>query len=271
MGVVERIQLKLETLNGFNEYIAGAESAMVQAATSPEFLWCDRKPERVQQVREGAIIAEYSAEGNSKAPVEVLDGLIHDWVGAAFIPDRTVGQALALVQDYVNHKNIYRPEVVESGVLSHNEDRFQIHLRLLKKKIVSVVLDTYHDVLYSSFPLTSRALCFSRSTQIIEVQNAGTPHELKLPPDFGYGFLWRLYSYWRFQEKDGGTFVECRAISLSRDVPAVLAWAINPIVRKLPKESLIHTLAATKQGVLADRQTEAHSVALEGFPDASTP
>ena len=70
-----------------------------------------------------------------------------------------------------------------------------------------------------------------------------------LPPDTGYGFLWRLYSYWRFQERDDGVYIECRAISLTRDIPLGLGWVIEPIIRKLPKESLINTLKATRDAL----------------------
>ena len=67
--------------------------------------------------------------------------------------------------------------------------------------------------------------------------------------DTGYGFLWRLYSYWRFEERDTGVVVECRAISLTRNVPFGLGWAIEPMIEKLPKESLIKTLEATRQAL----------------------
>jgi hypothetical protein len=253
--VVEPVPLKPETLRAFDDYILTAEAAMADTATQAVgFLWSDAKPERMQQVRKGVIVAEYWDRGQPKGPWAVPNGLIHDWVGAVFVPDRTVKQVVSLVQDYANHKNVYGPEVIESEIVSRTGDRFQIYLRLLKKKIITVVLDTYHDVLYS-FPEPHRALCSSHSTQILEVEHAGTPKEIKSPPDTGYGFLWRLYSYWRFAETAAGVVVECRAISLSRDVPAILAWAINPIVRKLPKESLIHTLGGTRKALL----TMAHS------------
>ena len=73
-----------------------------------------------------------------------------------------------------------------------------------------------------------------------------------LPPDTGYGFLWRLYSYWKFQERDSGVYIECRAISLTRDVPLGLGWIIEPIIQKLPQESLIKTLEATRQALNAE-------------------
>jgi hypothetical protein len=181
----------------------------------------------------------------------VPNGLIHDWIGASFIPGTTVEGVLALVQDYDNHKNIYKPEVIASRLISHRGNDFQIYLRLLKKKIVTVVLDTDHDVHYRSLDRV-RWVCRSYTTRISEVEYAGSPKERVLPPDTGSGFLWRLHSYWRFQEREGGAYVECRAISLTRDVPLGLGWIIEPIIQKLPKESLINTLEATRQALLAE-------------------
>lgn len=253
--VAEPVQLKPETVKAFDDYILAAEAAMAKTARQAVgFLWSDAEPERMQQVRKGATIAEYW--DTSKRPLAVPAGLIHDWVGAIFVPDRTVKQVVALVQDYANHKNIYKPEVMESAIVSRSGDRFQIYLRLLKKKIITVVLDTYHDVLYS-FPEPPRAMCTSHTTQILEVEHAGTPKETRSRPDTGFGFLWRLYSYWRFEAKDGGVVIECRAISLTRDVPAAVAWIINAIVQKLPKESLINTLEATRNALVAMSHPEA--------------
>jgi hypothetical protein len=47
----------------------------------------------------------------------VPHGLIHDWVAAAFIPDGTVQEIFAVIQDYDNHKNIYKPEVIDSRLI----------------------------------------------------------------------------------------------------------------------------------------------------------
>jgi hypothetical protein len=125
-------------------------------------------------------------------------------------------------------------------------------LRLLKRKVMTVVLDTDHDVHYESLD-RKRWTCRSHTTRIAEVENAGTAVERVLSPDTGYGFLWRLFSYWRFQERDDGVYVECRAISLTRDVPFGLGWIIEPIIQKLPKESLINTLEATRRALSSRR------------------
>ena len=77
------------------------------------------------------------------------------------------------------------------------------------------------------------------------MDNPGKRDERELPPGTGHGFLWQLDTYWRFQERDGGTWMECQAISLTRDVPTGLGWLIEPIIRGLPKESLETTLRET--------------------------
>ncbi len=241
------VTLKPKTLQAFDDYVREAEQAMEPSLRGrSSFLWSDLNPDRSQKVRDGQIVAHlWTGDG----PVKVPNGLIHDWVGAASIPNATVTQALTLVQNYDNHKNIYTPEVMESKLISRDGDDFKIFLRLLKKKIITVVLDTDHDVHYSAVE-EKRWFCRSYTTRIVEVEDAGTPKEKTLQPDTGYGFLWRLYSYWKFDERVGALYIECRAISLTRDIPLGLGWIIEPIIRNLPQESLIHTLDATRRALL---------------------
>lgn len=242
----QAVQLKPQTVEAFDAYISAVEKAAEQTVLADgPFLWCDTCSDRTQRVRAGQVVAQFWA---GRGPVKVPDGLIHDWIGAALIPGSTVEDMLALIQDYDNHRDIYKPEVIASRLISHHDDDFQIYLRLLKKKIITVVLDTYHEVHYVSLDRL-RWMCRSYTTRIAEVENAGTSKEKLLPPDTGHGFLWRLYSYWRFEERDGGVCVECRAISLTRDVPFGLGWAIEPIIQKLPQESLTKTLEATRKAL----------------------
>ncbi len=242
----DTVELKPDTLLAYAKHIGEAEAAMEQTLHGEgPFLWSDGCAERFQQVREGLTIAEL---WSGKRPIKVPDGLIHDWIGATYARGTSVEKTLALIQDYDNHKNIYKPQVIDSKLLSRHVDDFQIYLRLLKKKIITVILDTDHDAHYSSLDST-RWCCRSYTTRICEVEDAGKPAERVRPPDTGYGFLWRLNSYWRFQERDGGVWIECRAISLTRDVPKGLGWIIEPIVKKLPRESLQATLDATRRGL----------------------
>jgi hypothetical protein len=242
------VQLNPRTLEAFETYIRRAEKEMEQTLHgSGAFLWSQQPPKRAQDVSRGKVVAEF---WSGRGPVKVPNGLIHDWIAAAFIPDSMIQEIFAVIQDYDNHKNIYKPEVVDSKLIRRDKNDFQIYLRLLKKKIITVVLDSDHEVHYRPVDRT-RWVCRSYTTRIAEVDNAGSPDERIMQPDTGYGFLWRLYSYWRFEERDAGVVVECRAISLTRDVPFGLGWAIEPIIQKLPKESLINTLEATRRALHA--------------------
>jgi len=245
----ETVELKPDTLSAFAKHIGEAEAAMELTLHGDlSFLWSDVSAERAERVHKGLTIAQLWF---GKRPIKVPDGLIHDWIGATRIPGTTVAKTLALVQDYDHHKNIYNPQVIDSKLIRRQGDDFQIYLRLLKKKIITVILDTDHDAHY--FPVDStRWCCRSYTTRIAEVEDAGKPAERVLAPDTGYGFLWRLNSYWRFEERDGCVYVECRAISLTRDVPKGLGWIIEPIIEKLPRESLIATLEATRRGLSAN-------------------
>ncbi len=240
------MQLQPETLATFADYVRLAELAMSRTRRAADvFLWSDRDAERARQVQGGATVAEF---WSGHRPVAVPHGLVHDWIGATILRGATIDRTLTLIQNYDNHKNIYKPEVIDSKLISQTGNDFRIFLRLLKKKIITVVLDTDHDVHYSQVDAT-RWCCRSFTTRIAEVEDAGKPEEKILAADAGYGFLWRLYSYWRFQERDGSVYAECRAISLTRDIPAGLGWIIEPIIRKLPRESLINTLEATRRAV----------------------
>jgi hypothetical protein len=236
------VELKSQTVQAFDTYIQKAEARIDKGRVEGPFLWTDGTPVRKEHVRRGDIVAEpWSGNGD----IEVTGGLIHDWIGAVFIPHTTLAKTLALVEDYNNHKRIYKPEVIDSQLLAHDGNNFRVRLRLLKKKVVTVVLNTEHDVRYVPLDQT-RWSSRSYSTRIAEVESPGKPDEHELPPGNDHGFLWRLNSYWRFEERDGGVYVECEAISLTRGVPTGLGWLINPIIRSLPRESLANTLRATR-------------------------
>jgi len=241
------MQLKQETLEAFTTYAQAAETAMESTFDgSKPFLWSDDDRNRARRIRRGDVLAQL---WSGQRPLKVPDGLIHDWVGAVYIPGTSVAQTLALVQNYNRHKQIYAPDVMDSRLISHHGNDFKIFLRLLKKKIITVVLDTDHDVCYSPID-DARWFCRSHTTRIAEVDDPGTARETVQPPDNGYGFLWRLYSYWRFAEQANHVIVECRALSLTRDVPLGLGWILEPIIKNLPRESLIHTLRATRTALV---------------------
>jgi hypothetical protein len=110
------------------------------------------------------------------------------------------------------------------------------------------VLDTEHDVEVLK-ARDRRWQLRSRSTRINEIRDVGTPKEKMLPEGEDSGFLWRLNAYWSIQEGDGGVYVECRSVTLTRGVPLGLGWIVKPFTLSLPRDSLVSTLQATKQAL----------------------
>jgi hypothetical protein len=244
---VTAAELKTETLEVFAEHIRVTEARVARRLEAGRaFLWAEDEAERFRLVRSGEVVVK-PVSGNGDH--EIRSGLIHDWIGAVFIPGATLEHVLALVQNYDNHKNVYKPEVMDSRTLHREGNYFKIYLRLMKKKVITAVLSTEHDVRY--FPLSpTRAHSRSYTTKVAELQDPGTPSEKEKPVGDDHGFLWRLYSYWRFDERDGGVYVECQAVSLTRNVPFGLGLLITPIIRDLPKESLTNTLRATRDALV---------------------
>jgi hypothetical protein len=128
--------------------------------------------------------------------------------------------------------------VTESKLLRHDGDLWQIHLRMVKKQVFTVILNGDFDVQYR--PLgNNRWSVISRSTRITEMDG-----DRELPPGTSRGFLWRINSYWLVEPRPEGVYLECRAISLSRGIPFGLGLA-QPYLTTVPRESLQSTMEAT--------------------------
>ena len=112
-----------------------------------------------------------------------------------------------------------------------------------------MILNTEYDVHRHALNPT-RAYSDSISTRIAQVVHAAEPGERELPPGQDDGFLWRLNSYWRYAEADHGVYVQCEAISLTREIPSGLGWLVGPFVESVPRESLEFTLESTRAAVL---------------------
>jgi hypothetical protein len=109
-----------------------------------------------------------------------------------------------------------------------------------------VVVNSEHDARFER-PRPDRAASRIVSTRIAEVENPGTPRETEKPVGNDGGYLWRLNSYWRFLERDGGTFIQCESISLTRGIPLGFGWLIGPFVNSIPAETLTFTLETTRK------------------------
>jgi hypothetical protein len=247
------VDLNPETDAAFNRYVQLSEKRMHGEMTSGSFLWVDGLPAQQRQevhdrLKRGEVVAERLETLDQGAPVAVPDGLIHYWIGVVFIPGADLQRTLALLQNYDQHSRIYAPRVLRSKLIQRNGDDFKLFLRLRDRDVVTVVLDTQYDVHYVHLSAV-RACSQSYSTRVAEVERVGEKDERDKPPGHDNGYLWRLNSYWRLSERDGGVYVQLEAISLTRDIPEGLGWLVRPFITSIPKESLAFTLERTRDAL----------------------
>jgi len=239
----------------FDRYARLTEQRITaEVADNAKFLWIDTLPQnrRAEVLRglqqAGVIIERLETRDGSKA-IEVPDGLIHHWVGTVFVPGVGVKETLALMQDYDRHAKYFAPAVAGSKLLERDGARFRVALRFYVKKIIAVTMDTENQAEFFQ-PASDRAHSRIRSTRVTEIADAGTPQEKPKPAGEENGFMWNLNTYWRFLERDGGTYIQCESLTLTRDVPFALAWIVRPIVTQMPRESLTFTLAKARESLV---------------------
>ena len=176
-------------------------------------------------------------------------GMILHSVGLAFIPGANVDDVLAILEEFEREAVYYAPDVERSKIESHDvRIHFQVLLRFRRKKVVTVVLDTEHDVRYFR---DSPTMAHSRSStvRISQVENPGGKDERLKPAGDDDGYLWRMDTWWRIVERDGGVYVQSEVVSLTRDIPTGVGWLVKPFVTSIPQESLEFTMDATRKAV----------------------
>jgi hypothetical protein len=239
--------LKPDTLKAWEEYVAAANDQM-QERLRPDhaFLSSDGDPDRSAKLRGGEIMA---CPAGPHIPKRVPSGLIHDWNGEAFIPNATLHDVLPVLRDYGRYKEVYKPVVVDSKAIATGESEDQFSMLLMNKSLISkTALDS--DFQSSYFRVSDRRwYSLSKATRIREIADYGSGRQHTLPEDNGAGLIWRIYSITRFEERDGGVYIEVEAIVLSRDIPVSLRWMVDPIVRRVSRESIITSIRQTKDAV----------------------
>jgi hypothetical protein len=241
-------KLTPQVTSAFDQYISTVEARDSQPLpNNKNFLLIDTQPDRQRtksysELKSGKVLIERTHSATNPA---ASGSLIHDWTATIFIHGVTLDQTLAALKDYDRDSDYYAPQVIQSKLLSKSGDRFHIALRLKQEYVFTAVLDTEYDILYTHLD-AAHAASQSRSSRIAEIENAATSHEQIHTPGDDHGFLWRLNSYWHFVGADGGVYLQCNAISLTRDVPTGLNWLVGPSLEKIPRDSLRFTLSATR-------------------------
>jgi hypothetical protein len=254
---VKASELRPETLKGWNEYIEAESSRVGERSSSGKFLWSDESPERHRRVHSGEIVI---APVGETVPMSVEHGLIHHWVGAMFVPNARLEDVLAVVRDYRRYKEFYAPNVLDSKLLQTGGDNDKFSMLMLNKALFSkTALDAEFRGSYVQLN-KGRGYSIAYSTRVQEVEDYGQPDQRELPPNAGHGYIWRLYSLSRFEERDGGVYIELEAIALSRDIPGSVRWLVNPIVRRVSKGSLLVSLQKTQEAVRSTSEVASRPV-----------
>jgi hypothetical protein len=256
----EPAPLHANTLAAFDRYVKLTEARNEEERErGTNLLWVDDlpRPERDEAyaaLKRGEVKMKKMQTLDGGKPIACPGGIIHHWEGLVFIPGAKLDDVLGMLEDYDKHSVYYAPDVERSKIESRNGDHFRVFLRFRRHKVITVVLDTEHDIQYFR---DGPELAHSRSSalRIAEVENPGKPDEREKPPGQDGGFLWRMETWWRMEERDGGVYVQSEVVSLTRDIPVLLRWMIEPFVTSIPRETLTATLVATRKAVEAPRRS----------------
>jgi putative flippase GtrA len=203
---------RTETIEAWNRYVAETEQRVEATVSSP------RSADR-----------DLRAEGES---IGVPSGTISRWRGSIFVPGADLDQLLNRLQ----YPGTAPPQedVVSSRVLSRGPDSLRVFIQMVRHAIITVTYDTEHEM---AFRRRTPTLATARSvaTRIDEVGGADR------------GFLWRLNSYWRYEQVDGGVRIDLESLTLSRDVPTLVRPIASPIVSRIARESMVRTLEALRK------------------------
>lgn len=253
-GNPEPATLKPQTREAFDRYVKLTEARNEEELKrGKDLLWIDDLPteqraEAYAALKRGEVRMKRLEILDSGKPMACPNGLIHHWAGVVFIPGATLDDVLGTLEDYDKHSLYYAPDVERSKIESRDGDHFRVFLRFRRHKVITVVLNTEHDITYFH-DAPERAHSRSSAARIAEVEDAGKSDEREKTPGEDGGFLWGMETWWRMEEQDGGVYVQSEVVSLTRDIPAVLSWMIKPFVTSIPKETLTATLVATRKAV----------------------
>jgi hypothetical protein len=237
-----RAEAPAEAAAAFDAYVNALEARLgKQHQSVASFFSPPLGPDIEKRLQKGEVIVEpLTPDGGQSLP----GALLHDWRGTAFARGAKAADFERLLKNINAYPQYYAPQVLQARLLSQQGDHLQALLRVRQKHVLTVVLDTTYDIAFGRLD-AQHGYSSSRSIKIAEIESAGTNAEHALGPKEDHGFLWRLNSYWTYEEKDGGLYLQIESVSLTRSIPTGLNWLIAPFIQKIPRESLEFTLRAT--------------------------
>jgi hypothetical protein len=248
-ALVSAIDLQANTVEAWDAYVRNADSRLqTRIEARQPFLWVDESPDRIARVRRGeVVITPVAGDGTRDVP----NGLIHDWIGAVFIPGATIDSLYSVMHDYGRYKDYYKPVVADSKAIgcTSTAQEFSMVWKHRAMLVTTVIQSRYegHDVEVDA----RRGYNVTGTTEVRQIEDYGHSGAHALPAGTGNGFIWRLHSLIRYEERDGGVYLELEAMALSRDIPGAVRGLVKPLVNHLSINSLTTTLHQTRDAVNA--------------------
>ena len=226
----------------FNDYVGRVEMRLAaQHKSTKDFL----APVDWARVKNGDVVLEHLTPATTK---ELPGALLQDWRGTAFVPGAKGEDFERVMRNFDTFPQIYSPEVLKASTRTLGANHYQVAMRVRQQHILTVVMDMTYDTTFGRLD-PQHGYSLSRSTQIAEIDAAGTATERVLSADEQHGYLWHLNNYWSYEERDGGLYIQVESVSLSRSAPKGLGWMIGPFIESVPRESLEFTLRATRDAL----------------------
>jgi putative flippase GtrA len=251
--------LQSKTLKAWGEYVQlterriSAELSSQKGFLSLDFQDASKAEHERQAMLKGEILIKRMATGaDGRRSIPVPDGMIHHWKGSVFIPGVTLDFVLSRVNN-PGLEDTRQEDVLDSRILESAPGQLKLFLKLQRSKIVTVVYNTEHLVRYQRHG-NGQASSSSIATKISELERLQGNAEREKPEGCDRGFLWRMNSYWRYQQVPGGVIVECESMTLSRSIPSLLEYMIRPIINSVARESMHRTLQSMRTRMVRSYQ-----------------
>jgi len=242
--------LQPHTLQAWRAYVAATEARIARELTAPQgFLVSDFSRDAAgirRAVSTGDIaIAKLETLDARGKTIVVADGSIAHWRGAVLVRGVTLDTLLSRLQ-HPPERGPHPLDVVALRVVDRRPDHLRLAIRMTRSAIVTATYDTEHAIDYRRYG-AARVSSRSVSTKIAEVEAAGTSAERVLPEGEDRGFLWRMNSYWRYEQVPEGVIVELESVTLSRGIPLGLGMIVESTIDRVARESISRTLDSVRR------------------------
>jgi hypothetical protein len=239
-------ELNKETVQAWDQYLQWANAKVQKEISDPSiFLIQNTLPPKEKasiqkQLQAGkVVVSSMSHIVPSGAHFSVPDGEIHHYWGSILLKNIQLPQLMQFLQDYDHHEGKFA-DVERSKLLQKKGDDYKIYYRLRRSKsFVTAYYNTEQECHYAYYG-SNRVSSQSSAAKIAELDNPGKASESEKTLGNDRGFLWRLVSWWRFEQVGNDVIVELESASLSRDIPTLvkLIPGVSSYIRSTPKETL---------------------------------